>query len=62
MIFAKDILGQHSDAKIVFDVKSSNRLDQLVRQQAGIPIMCKTGHAHVRQAVQRVQCAVGWRI
>ena len=59
MIFAKDILGQNSNAKIVFDVKSSNRLDRLVRQHAGIPIMCKTGHAHVRQAVSESNALLG---
>ncbi len=59
MIFAKDILGRHREAKIVFDVKSSSRLDQLVRQHAGIPVMCKTGHAHVRQAVSESNALLG---
>ena len=59
MIFAKDILQRHSGAKIVFDVKSSNRLDRLIRQHGGIPVMCKTGHAHVRTAVKESSAALG---
>lgn len=59
MIFARDILRRNPKAKIVFDVKSSRCLDNLVRQHSGTPVMCKTGHAHVRKAVQETDAVLG---
>ena len=51
MIFARDVLAQHPGADIVFDVKSSSRLADIIRHHGGNPVMCKTGHAHVRKQV-----------
>lgn len=59
MIFAKEILRDNEDAKIVFDVKSSCLLERLVLKHSGIPVMCKTGHAHVRQAVKESKAVLG---
>jgi len=51
MIFARDVLAHQPGADIVFDVKSSSRLADIIRQYGGNPVMCKTGHAHVRKQV-----------
>ena len=51
MIFARDVLARQPGADIVFDVKSSSRLADIIRQHGGNPVMCKTGHAHVRKQV-----------
>jgi len=51
MIFARDVLANQPGADIVFDVKSSSRLADIIRHHGGNPIMCKTGHAHVRKQV-----------
>ena len=59
MIFARDILSHHPGADIVFDVKSSSRLGDIIRQQGGNPVMCKTGHAHVRKQVQDNNAPLG---
>ena len=59
MIFARDILQAKPNTDIVFDVKSSFRLQQLVSQLSGNPVMCKTGHSHVRRAVQQTGAVVG---
>jgi phosphomannomutase/phosphoglucomutase len=59
MIFARDILQRHANATIVFDVKSSNCLDRLVRHYRGVPLMCKTGHAQVRKAVKQSAALLG---
>jgi len=59
MIFAEDILGRKPGANIVFDIKSSICLQRLVVQQGGVPVLCKTGHAHVRRAVQENQAVLG---
>ena len=44
---------------IVFDVKSSKRLAEVIRQYSGRPVMCKTGHSHVRKAVQQNSAPLG---
>jgi phosphomannomutase/phosphoglucomutase len=59
MIFAEDILRQHPKTKVVFDVKSSNRLNQLITDNGGVPVMCKTGHSHVRRAVNQTGALIG---
>ena len=59
MIFARDILSRSPGAGIVFDVKSSKRLAQMIGKNSGRPIMCKTGHSHVRKAVQHNNAPLG---
>jgi phosphomannomutase/phosphoglucomutase len=59
MIFARDILTRNPGADIVFDVKSSKRLAETVRQHSGRPVMCKTGHSHVRKAVHQNRAPLG---
>ena len=59
MLFARDILHQHPQTKVVFDVKSSNRLSQLITDNGGVPVMCKTGHSHVRRAVKQSEALIG---
>ena len=59
MIFARDILARNPGADIVFDVKSSKRLAETVRKHSGRPVMCKTGHAHVRKAVHHNNAPLG---
>lgn len=59
MIFARDILKAKPNTDIVFDVKSSFRLQQLISELSGNPLMCKTGHSHVRGAVHQTGALVG---
>ena len=59
MIFAREILQAKPDTDIVFDVKSSFRLQQLISELSGNPVMCKTGHSHVRSAVHQTGALVG---
>lgn len=59
MIFARDILKRNPGADIVFDVKSSKRLAEIVRKHSGRPVMCKTGHSHVRKAVHHNKAPLG---
>ena len=44
-ILAKDLLTRHPGAKIIFDVKCSQGLEEYIRQLGGIPIIWKTGHS-----------------
>ncbi len=59
MVFARDILKRNPGADIVFDVKSSKRLAEIVRKHSGRPVMCKTGHSHVRKAVHHNKAPLG---
>ena len=59
MIFARDILARKPGSDIIFDVKSSKRLPELIRRYSGRPVMCKTGHAHVRKQVHDNNAPIG---
>lgn len=59
MIFARDILARKPGSDIIFDVKSSKRLPEIIRRHSGRPVMCKTGHAHVRKQVHDNNAPVG---
>lgn len=48
MLFAEDILSRHAGAKIIYDVKCSARLGALVAKRGGEPVMCRTGHSHIK--------------
>lgn len=45
MVFAKDVLAKNPGEKIVFDVKCSRVLPEIIKQLGGKPIMWKTGHS-----------------
>lgn len=45
MIFSKDVLSRHPGEKIIFDVKCSRVLPEMIKQYGGQPIMWQTGHS-----------------
>jgi phosphomannomutase/phosphoglucomutase len=51
MLYAQDVVSRNPGADVIFDVKCSRHLTQLVSRYGGRPIMCKTGHAFMRQKV-----------
>lgn len=59
MIFARDLIVRQPGADVVFDVKSTRRLRELVESYGGKPIMWKTGHAHIRNKVRETRAPVG---
>ena len=59
MLFATDVLQNADGAPIIYDVKSSQSLAEVIQKHKGIPILCKTGHAHVREAVQENNALLG---
>lgn len=48
MCFAKAILADNPGRKILFDVKCTRNLEQLIRQLGGIPCLSKTGHSLIK--------------
>ncbi len=47
-LFAKEVLEQHSGAGIVFDLKSSSGLSELITAWGGKPIMSASGHSIIK--------------
>jgi phosphomannomutase/phosphoglucomutase len=44
-IFARDVLRRQPGAKVIFDVKCSQALEEDIRAHGGVPVMWKTGHS-----------------
>ena len=45
MLFAADVLARNPGALIIFDVKSTRKLPDWIREHGGEPLMWKTGHS-----------------
>ena len=48
MLFAEDVLAKNNGGQIIFDVKCSNSLAQIIESNGGEPIMSPTGHFHIK--------------
>jgi phosphomannomutase/phosphoglucomutase len=48
MLYAMDVLSRHPGATILYDIKCSRHLDQIITEHGGSPIMCKTGHSLIK--------------
>ena len=53
MLLAKDILKNSPQAKIIFDVKCTNRLKDVILTYGGEPIMSPTGHFHIKKMLRK---------
>ncbi len=56
-IFLPEVVSQGDS--IVFDVKCSQALEDVIKKLKGEPIMCKTGHSHVKQKMKDINCKFG---
>ncbi len=45
MLFAQDVLSRNPGSEILFDVKCTRFLPQIITEAGGIPLMWKTGHS-----------------
>jgi phosphomannomutase/phosphoglucomutase len=52
IIFAKDLLKKHPDAKIIGEVKCSRTLYETIAKLGGKPIMWKTGHSLIKNKMK----------
>lgn len=48
MLFAMDVLSRNPGATIIYDVKCTGRLQPLILQHGGSPIMWRTGHSLIK--------------
>lgn len=58
MLFAKDVLARVPDNKIVFDVKCSRHLPEVIMAAGGIPLMWKTGHSLLKSKMREENAPV----
>jgi len=52
MLFAGDILERNPGGEIIYDVKCSRQLDEIISQHGGRPLMWKTGHSFIKAKIQ----------
>lgn len=58
-IFARDVLKTNKGAKIVGDVKCSDRMYNDIAKNGGIPILWKTGHSLVKEKIKTENAPFG---
>ena len=54
MIFAQDILKNHPGASIIFEVKCSQALPEMIDRFGGNPVMWKTGHSLLKKKMKEI--------
>jgi phosphomannomutase/phosphoglucomutase len=48
MLYARDVLSRNAGAEIIYDVKCSRALKQVIEESGGKPVMWKTGHSLIK--------------
>ncbi len=59
MLFARDVLSRQPGSTIMFDVKCSQQLGQVITQAGGQPLMYKTGHSLIKAKMPTVASPLG---
>ncbi|HLY27768.1 MAG TPA: phosphomannomutase/phosphoglucomutase [Aggregatilineales bacterium] len=61
-LLARDMLTRHPNAKVVFDVKSSQVLFDEIKSHGGIPIMWKAGHSLMKAKIAEEGALLGGEV
>lgn len=61
-MLARDMLVRHPGAKIVYDVKASQLLDDIIVEAGGEPIMWKSGHSLMKLKMNEVGALLGGEV
>ena len=59
MIFAQDVVSRNPGTDVVFDVKCSRNLTQLITRHGGRPVLWKTGHAFMKEKMAETGALLG---
>lgn len=59
MLYAQGILANTPGAKVVYDVKCTTHLANLVARHGGEPVMWKTGHSLIKAKMAEIKAALG---
>ena len=58
MLHAADVLSREPGAAVVFDVKCSGLLPNVIEAHGGRPIMARTGHSFIKAKMRETQAAL----
>jgi phosphomannomutase/phosphoglucomutase len=61
-LLARDLLKRMPGASIVFDVKSSQALEDEIRKDGGVPVMWKTGHSLMKRKMHEIGAPLGGEV
>jgi len=59
MLFAQDILSRNPGAEIIYDVKCTRFLKDVIKQAGGQPLMWKTGHSLMKAKMRETEAPFG---
>lgn len=59
MFLAKDIISRQPGCDVVYDIKSSRRLNHFISQFGGRPTMWKTGHSLMKAKMEELNAVLG---
>lgn len=59
MIYAQDVVSRNPGADVVFDVKCSRNLNDLITLHGGRPVLWKTGHAFMKEKMAETGALLG---
>ncbi|RDX36046.1 phosphomannomutase/phosphoglucomutase [Kangiella sp. HD9-110m-PIT-SAG07] len=59
MLFAQDVLSRNAGAEIIYDVKCTRFLKDVITQSGGQPLMWKTGHSLMKAKMKETEAPFG---
>lgn len=59
MLLAQDVVSRNPGADVVYDVKCTRNLAQLISSLGGRPILCRTGHAPMKEKMAETGALLG---
>src|SRR5690554_5176260 len=61
-LLARDLLTRMPGSKVVFDVKSSQMLPEVIRESGGEPVMWKSGHSLMKAKMAEIGAPIGGEV
>lgn len=59
MLFSQDIVARNPGADIIFDIKCTRLLNQVISNYGGRPIMWRSGHSHIKEKMVETGALLG---
>jgi phosphomannomutase/phosphoglucomutase len=59
MIFARDLLSRHPGAEVIYDIKCSRHLGEVITQAGGVPSMWRSGHSMLKARMRERGALLG---
>jgi phosphomannomutase/phosphoglucomutase len=58
LLFAREVLQELPGSEVIFDVKCSQALPQVIEQDGGVPVMWKTGHSLIKERMRETNAPI----